>query len=135
MVAEEERSARDRDKRDQEEQKRIRKMLDQEEKERQRRQAEIDKETERLRKEYGVSGATPSLPPRPGQGSSSGGSGQAAWFGGPSGQAVQSPPRPSSTGPSPPGQSGRHRLGNALGALMHGGREENKVQKKRSVHF
>lgn len=135
MVAEEERSARDRDKRDQEEQKRIRRMLEQEDKERQRRQAEIDKETERLRKEYGVSGATPSLPPRPGQGSSSGGSGQGAWFGGPSGQAVQSPPRPSSTGPSPPGQSGRHRLGNALGALMHGGREENKVQKKRSVHF
>lgn len=147
MVAGEERAARERDQRDDEEQRRIRRMLDNEEKDRQRRQAEIDRETERLRQQYGVQGngpTTPSLPPRPGQqGPSGSGSG---WFGGPQGQAVPGPPRPNSTGPSPPsgqqggGSGGRYRLGSAIGALMHGGRDqggrdENKVQKKRSVHF
>ena len=55
------------------EEKRIKKMLAQEEKEQRRRDAEIAKETERLRKQYGVTGLdtgprvsfTPPMPPRP----------------------------------------------------------------------
>lgn len=57
------------------EQKRLKKMLEAEEKERKRRDAEVAKETERLRKQYGVTGGVdkispiiqytpPSLPPR-----------------------------------------------------------------------
>ena len=53
MFAREEREARER--RDREEQQRIKRMLEEEEaRERQRRQAEVDAETERLRREYGV---------------------------------------------------------------------------------
>lgn len=58
---------------DREEQKRIKKMLEAEEKEAQRRNAEVDRETERLRKQYGVTAIdpgprvqfAPSMPPRP----------------------------------------------------------------------
>ena len=63
----------ERERADRAEQKRIKKMLDQEEKERKRREAEVAKETERLRKQYGVIGTgtgpqvqfTPPLPNRP----------------------------------------------------------------------
>ena len=114
MVADEEQRERrereGRQQRDAEEQRRIKKMLEQEEKEKRRRDAEIDKETERLRREYGVTvplpppgGAdtSPNLPPRP-------------QFGG---QQMMPPgprPRPHSTGPPmqyayrppPPGAGG-----------------------------
>ncbi|KAI1264057.1 hypothetical protein F5Y18DRAFT_428562 [Xylariaceae sp. FL1019] len=59
---------REREKRDKAEQKRIKRMLDEEEKERKRRDAEVAKETERLRKEFGMEGQDyqpPHLPPRP----------------------------------------------------------------------
>ncbi|OAA57300.1 hypothetical protein ISF_07221 [Cordyceps fumosorosea ARSEF 2679] len=145
MVAEEERKSRDRDRRDQEEQRRIQAMLEREEEERRRRkQAEVDEETERLRRQYGLPAETPSLPPRPGAQGGSGG-----WFGGASGQAAP-PPRPNSTGP--PGGSGSsytmpaqqaqqqhgraYKLGTALGSLLHGKDDkDHKVNKKRSVHF
>ncbi|KAJ4149902.1 hypothetical protein LMH87_010676 [Akanthomyces muscarius] len=140
MVADEERASRDRDRRDKEEQRRIQAMLEREEEDRRRhKQAEIDEETERLRKQYGLPADTPSLPPRPG------GQGGGQWFGGQSGQAV--PPRSSSTGPSGSGytmpsqqaqqQHGRaYKFGTALGSLLHGKDDkEQKVNKKRSVHF
>lgn len=64
-----EREERDREKAERAEQKRIKKMIEEEEKERRRREAEIAKETERLRKVYGVQGQElpsdrPPLPPR-----------------------------------------------------------------------
>ncbi|KAK5664296.1 hypothetical protein OQA88_514 [Cercophora sp. LCS_1] len=72
-----EREEREREKRERAEQKRIKKMLDEEEKERRRREAEVAKETERLRKKYGIEGQeVPPLPPRPAP------------------QAQQLPPRP-----------------------------------------
>jgi len=65
----EEKERREREKREKAEQKRIKKMLEEEEKERARREAEVAKETERLRREYGVEGQdlpseNPPLPPR-----------------------------------------------------------------------
>ena len=69
-----EREAKERERADREEQKRIKKMLEAEEKERRRREAEVAKETERLRKQYGVTGheppqinVKPPMPPRPQQ--------------------------------------------------------------------
>ncbi|KAK4252123.1 hypothetical protein C7999DRAFT_37100 [Corynascus novoguineensis] len=64
-----EREQREREKAERAEQKRIKKMLEEEEKERRRREAEVAKETERLRKMYGVEGQDlpsdrPALPPR-----------------------------------------------------------------------
>jgi hypothetical protein len=57
---------RERKRRDVAEQKRIKKMLEAEEKEKKRKQAEIDKETERLKRIYGNQGqSTPTLPARP----------------------------------------------------------------------
>ncbi|AEO57921.1 hypothetical protein MYCTH_2304699 [Thermothelomyces thermophilus ATCC 42464] len=74
MVEREQREQREREKAEREkaeraEQKRIKKMLEEEEKERRRREAEVAKETERLRKLYGVEGqelpsGRPSHPPR-----------------------------------------------------------------------
>ncbi|CAM1510221.1 Fc.00g005560.m01.CDS01 [Cosmosporella sp. VM-42] len=164
MVAEEDRQARERAKRDQEEQKRIQKMLEKEEKERRKREAEIEKETERLRREYGVDGqdftpsaSSPPLPPR-------------SNLAVPGGWGTPTlPPRPNSVGPaSPPqpqfaappqqpiaGGGKKPRFANFLGggsgsgsgpyggpatASVSGffGRGEEgkkKVQKKRSVHF
>lgn len=153
MVAEEERSSRDRERRDQEEQRRIQAMLEREEADRQRRkQAEIDEETDRLRRQYGLPPESPNLPPRPGPGGQGQGQQGQQWFGGPSGQAV--PPRPNSTGPSGGGgggsgssyampsqqaqqQHGRaYKIGTALGSLLHGKDDkEQKVNKKRSVNF
>jgi len=121
MVAEEKRQAREREKRDRTEQERIKKMLEREEKERQKKQAQIDRETEELRKKYGVQGQTfpaasssstpqpeirPNLPARRGaQGQSApppkpqplGGAMPGSWGGGSSGYAP--PLRPSSAGP------------------------------------
>lgn len=58
-----EREEREREKRERAEQKRIKKMLEEEEKEQRRREAEIAKETDRLRKKYGIEGqALPSEP-------------------------------------------------------------------------
>lgn len=70
------REDRERERRDREEQRRIKQMLDDEEKEKRRREAEIAKETERLKKLYGTEGqdltagrppaqASPPLPTRP----------------------------------------------------------------------
>jgi len=60
-----EREEREREKKEKVEQKRIKKMLEEEEKERRKREAEVAKETERLRKKYGVDGQEiPPLPPR-----------------------------------------------------------------------
>ena len=166
MVADEEQRERrereGRQKRDAEEHRRIKKMLEQEEKEKRRRDAEVDKETERLRREYGVTAplpppggtdTSPNLPPRP-------------QFGG---QQMMMPPgpRPHSTGspmqyayrpPPPPGgpppqhqQNGgsgggggaRKKFSDQLSSLINGpsssSRQEEerrkKMQKKRSVHF
>ncbi|RDW88721.1 hypothetical protein BP6252_00753 [Coleophoma cylindrospora] len=64
---------REREKIEREEQRRIKKMLEAEEKERKRRDAEVAKETERLRKQYGVTDTGPQVqfapptPPRPQQ--------------------------------------------------------------------
>lgn len=60
-----EREERERERAVREEQRRIKKMLDEEEKARKKRDAEVAKETERLRKEYGV--VAPPMPPRPQQ--------------------------------------------------------------------
>ena len=66
-IAEEEEKERERANR--REEKRIKKMLEAEEKERQRREAEVAKETERLRRQYGVNPVPdsfpPPMPPRP----------------------------------------------------------------------
>ncbi|AEO68788.1 uncharacterized protein THITE_2118428 [Thermothielavioides terrestris NRRL 8126] len=75
MVEQEERerekAEREREKAERAEQKRIKRMIEEEEKERRRRAAEVAKETERLRKVYGVEGQVlpseqrpPALPPR-----------------------------------------------------------------------
>lgn len=106
MVAQEER---EREKREKAEQKRIKKMLEEEEKERRRREAEVAKETERLKKLYGVQGqdlpsSTPQLPPRRPQQSPAGAlypppPGTGGWYG--PGAPPHLPPRPVSVGPLP----------------------------------
>ncbi|WYZ39815.1 hypothetical protein EsH8_IV_000156 [Colletotrichum jinshuiense] len=100
MVAQEERQARERERRDAEEAKHIKKMLEKEEKERRRKEAEIEAETERLRRLYGVQpdAPAPSLPQRhqPPPGTTPG-----SWH-----VAPAQPPRPVSAGPyqnAPPG--------------------------------
>lgn len=97
----------ERDRRDREEQKRIKKMLDAEAKEQARRDAEVARETERLRRQYGVApvrddGAArpsvhfaPPLPARP-----------VSYIQGPA-----MPPRPQGYGPTS-GQQGRQNLYN-----------------------
>ncbi|KAJ1335380.1 chromatin assembly factor 1 subunit A [Microdochium nivale] len=119
-----EQEKRDKEKRDREEQRRIKKQLEQEEKEQKRREADVSKETERLRKLYGMEGQDygpkPTLPPRPTGANhqpqpqtthhhqhSSGGSGgggavsshlsklNVAW------NNIQAPARPVSAGPPP----------------------------------
>ncbi|KAL1869179.1 hypothetical protein VTK73DRAFT_3348 [Phialemonium thermophilum] len=109
-----EREEREREKRDREEQKRIKKMLEDEEKERRRREAEVAKETERLRRKYGVDGqnlpstgrgsghgafSSPPLPPRPfappQQPPLPPGGYASPWSG------AAPPPRPVSVGPVP----------------------------------
>ncbi|TDZ73456.1 hypothetical protein CTRI78_v001150 [Colletotrichum trifolii] len=94
MVAEEQRQARERERRDAEEAKRITKMLEQEEKERRRKEAEVERETERLRKLYGVppKASGPGLPPRQQQQ-------QQQQPPGPWHANAAQPPRPSSAGP------------------------------------
>ncbi|KAJ9165537.1 Protein transport protein SEC31 [Coniochaeta hoffmannii] len=106
MVAQEER---EREKREKAEQKRIKKMLEEEEKERRRREAEVARETERLKKLYGVQGqdlpsSSPPLPPRQNQQGSSGalypppqGAG-GGWYGS-TAPPPHLPPRPLSVGP------------------------------------
>ncbi|KAI0400832.1 hypothetical protein F4802DRAFT_583112 [Xylaria palmicola] len=149
---------RERGKREKAEQKRIKKMLEDEEKERRRREAEIEKETERLRKEFGMAGQDygpkPNLPPRPGPGPSD--------VAGPSRpvlhlQTPAPPPRPLSAGPRPPGAGHSSWFaGPAMGPGMafppqfHGppqpqpqakpgrwraGSGDGKVHKKRSTFF
>lgn len=116
MVAEEERQTRDRLAREEEEI--TRKMLQREEDElRQQKQAEIDRETERLRREYGVQapsiqpqdGPSPALPPRPNQQQQqqhqpiAGTLNSGTWYGPAGGTRLQPgmPPRPNSVGPPP----------------------------------
>ncbi|KAK4044647.1 hypothetical protein C8A01DRAFT_11927 [Parachaetomium inaequale] len=110
-----ERERREREKAERAEQKRIQKMIDDEEKERRRREAEVAKETERLRKKYGVEGQDlpsnrPALPPRiqppppphPAPGSPQQQQQLSPWGYGP---PPVLPPRPVSAGPHPgPGQ-------------------------------
>ncbi|KAK2034216.1 hypothetical protein LX32DRAFT_579682 [Colletotrichum zoysiae] len=100
MVAQEERQARERERRDAEEAKRIQKMLEKEEKERRRKAAEVEAETERLRRLYGVqpNAPAPNLPPRhqPPPGTAPG-----SWH-----VAPAQPPRPLSAGPYQNGQPG-----------------------------
>ncbi|KHO01193.1 uncharacterized protein MAM_00194 [Metarhizium album ARSEF 1941] len=146
MVAEEKRQAKEREKRDAQEQRRIRKMLEAEENERRRREAEVERETERLRRQYGVPAppgggppsSSPALPPRPdrNQHYASGALGR--------GQPPM-PPRPNSVGsqPGPPSSCGGGRkkhsgpFGGSVSGLFHRSDEDrrDKVEKKRSVHF
>ncbi|KAI1464987.1 uncharacterized protein F4812DRAFT_462308 [Daldinia caldariorum] len=96
---------RDREKRDRAEQERIKRMLEEEEaKERQRREAEVAKETERLRRQFGIAGQDfgpkPNLPPR------QQGQGQGVGVAGPSRNNQLQPPvhppmRPVSAEPRP----------------------------------
>jgi hypothetical protein len=70
LLAEAEAEEKERERTTRREEKRIKKMLEAEEKERQRREAEVAKETERLRRQYGVNPvpdnfAPPPMPPRP----------------------------------------------------------------------
>lgn len=142
------------------EEKRIKKMLEEEEREQRRRDAEIAKETERLRKQYGVvpvpvpvngSSMTPQrvqfAPQHPPQTPTS----QAPY----SGPMPPHPPRPLSTGPlvmngwmggssqsqSRPQQQGNNPYlqapgsGTASSSGFFGGRKGQKVQKKKSVFF
>lgn len=114
MVAQEER---EREKREKAEEKRIKKMLEDEEKERRRREAEVAKETERLKKLYGVQGqdlpssSSPPLPPRATQQSPSGAPYRppqepgGGWYG-PGAPPPHLPPRPVSVGPAPHQQPG-----------------------------
>jgi len=145
-----EREAKERERADREEQKRIKKMLEAEEKERKRREAEVAKETERLRKQYGVTSqepprvnVNPPMPPRPQQQPGY----QPQQY--PQFHNVQRPtpaPRPLSTpsGP-PPGSSSppnaslntwlqrpHKSSGSSGGFLGLGGK---KLEKKRSVFF
>ncbi|KAL6894720.1 hypothetical protein GGI43DRAFT_412059 [Trichoderma evansii] len=121
MVAEEERQRRERLARQEEEQ--TRRMLQREEEaaaQRRWRQAEVDAETERLRREYGVEGqwppqtSSPPLPQRPFESTNatatmSGALGGSRWYGPPVVNNLQPPPppRPNSTGPQ---QNGGNRL-------------------------
>jgi hypothetical protein len=142
---------REREKRDKAEQKRIKKMLDDEDRERKRRDAEVAKETERLRKEFGMQGQEysnkPNLPPRPAQNSRPQLQPPGTWNG------VAPPARPVSAGPSqgfnnwfhgsgagsagpPPQNYGapqqpQHNQGRRRGGSADG----NKIQKKRSLFF
>ncbi|KAI1826140.1 hypothetical protein F4861DRAFT_498228 [Xylaria intraflava] len=96
---------RDRVLRDQAEQKRIKRMLEDEERARIEREAEIEKETEKLRKQFGMEGQVysppPSLPvrqsPNPGNSSNARPSPSLHL------QTPSLPPRPVSVGPKPPG--------------------------------
>lgn len=134
MVAEEERQARERERQtreqercDAEEARRIKDMLNREEEERRRKQAEVDRETERLRKQYGVNAQgfaatsslppeahAPHLPPRPGPGGphshgagrGGGSPGLSPYFSSSAHGHAQPPPRPSSAGPQTPAMSG-----------------------------
>ncbi|KAH6624678.1 hypothetical protein B0J18DRAFT_186151 [Chaetomium sp. MPI-SDFR-AT-0129] len=121
-----EREQREREKAERAEQKRIKKMIEEEEKEQRRREAEVAKETERLRKMYGVEGQDlpsdrPALPPRAQQAAAPPAPGasqpvptspqqQLNPWGYTGGPAPSLPPRPVSAGPQPhyappPGQS------------------------------
>jgi hypothetical protein len=99
-----EREERDRERADREEQRRIKKMLDEEEKARKKRDAEVAKETERLRKQYGVvgmGGGLPPMPPRPQPQQQGGYQPQARPQ--PPQQFYSAPPRPLSTPSGPYG--------------------------------
>lgn len=115
------RTAAERERRDREEAKRIERMLKEEEKVNRRRQAEIDKETERLKKLYGTEGqqmpspnqqrpaaqhhnSSPPLPPRQQFQGYGPPPPQAGWGGGPQPpHFAPPPPRPLSVGPGSTG--------------------------------
>ncbi|KAK3692451.1 hypothetical protein B0T22DRAFT_367962 [Podospora appendiculata] len=102
-----EREQREQEKRERAEQKRIKRMLEEEESARLRREAEIAKETERLRKKYGVEGQDlPSFRPTPTPASS----------------APQLPPRnpPPPTGYAPPPPHLQQQQANGLGPWSAG---------------
>ncbi|KAI2639580.1 hypothetical protein GGS26DRAFT_540718 [Hypomontagnella submonticulosa] len=100
-----EQEEREREKQERAEQRRIKQMLEEEEKERRRREAEVAKETERLRKQFGMQGQDfgpkPNLPPRPGS--------QVPHL-----QPPNPPPRPLSAEPRP------HAHGSGIGSWFHG---------------
>ncbi|KAI0199693.1 hypothetical protein F4808DRAFT_205248 [Astrocystis sublimbata] len=140
----------DREKREKAEQKRIQKMLEDEEKERRRRDAEVEKETERLRREFGMAGQDygprPNLPPRPGGPNAEAGPSRPYLHL----QTPAPPPRPMSTGPSPSAGAGHSSwfsgpgvgpgmapLGGFLGkpGRRRGGSGDGKLFKKKSTFF
>jgi len=105
-----EREEREREKKERAEQKRIKKMLEEEEKEQRKREADIAKETERLRKKYGVEGqgvpeSPPVLPPRTTNNQGFAPPPPPHWQHGSGGNhltAPMLPPRPLSAGPGGP---------------------------------
>ncbi|RDA94499.1 hypothetical protein CP533_2735 [Ophiocordyceps camponoti-saundersi (nom. inval.)] len=139
MMAQEER---ERQRRDHEEQMRIQRMLaDEEAHERRRREAEVERETERLRRQYGV----PSPPPpqqQQQQQQRSAWPPNGGWWQGPA--PTPPPPRPNSVGD-------RRKYSGPLNMLLHGPYAQpasngsgffhraddrrGRMQKKRSVHF
>lgn len=147
---------REKDRKYKAEQKRIRKMLEDEERERRKREEAIEKETERLRKEFGMAGQDygpkPNLPPRPDPsvGNAAGPSRPALHL-----QTPAPPQRPSSVGPRPSGPGhGSWFTGPAMGpgtvplpqffgppqpqpkpGRRRGGSGDGKIHKKRSTFF
>ncbi|KAI1180354.1 hypothetical protein F4777DRAFT_312084 [Nemania sp. FL0916] len=146
------REERERENRDKAEQQRIKKMLEDEERQRREREAAVEKETERLRKEFGMAGQDygprPNLPPRPGPNSNS--------YASPNRpvlhlQTPVPPPRPLSAGSRPPGPghsgwfSGMastqtffgppQNQAHARPGRRRGGSGEGKINKKKSTFF
>lgn len=161
LQAEVAREERQREKRDKEEQKRIKKMLEEEERQQRVREAEIEKETEELRKQFGMQGqdyaaSRPGLPARPTNQSHAGPS-QSQQLQPPGAHnGTAPPPRPVSVGPShgssfsnwwhgpsagpmlPPQQysTPQPAQGSSSGGRRrHGSEGNSKIQKKRSVFF
>ncbi|KAI1433940.1 hypothetical protein GGR50DRAFT_451489 [Xylaria sp. CBS 124048] len=140
---------RDRIARDQVEQRRIQKMLEDEQRARAAREAQVERETEALRKQFGMEGQvyspSPTLPARPSP--NLGNSGNAY----PSHPPLQLhtptlPPRSGNTGPKPPGVGNSSWFaGPAAGPGLvpqffgpgrrKGGGNDGKIQKKKSTFF
>ncbi|KAI8634967.1 hypothetical protein F5Y19DRAFT_132151 [Xylariaceae sp. FL1651] len=139
---------REREKRDKAEQKRIKKMLEDEERERRKQEAEVARETERLRREFGMEGQNygpkPNLPPRSGPYPSNNVDPNRPVL---HLQTPALPPRPLSAGPRPPGGAhGSWFAGPTVGPGMppqpqsrpgrrRGGSGDGKVHKKKSTFF
>ncbi|CAJ2506051.1 Uu.00g001810.m01.CDS01 [Anthostomella pinea] len=133
---------RERERQEKEEEERIKKMLDDEERERKQRDEEVARETERLKREFGLEGQdfgpTPSLPTR-----TTGTPSNQAGPGRPNLQAPQQAPRPSSAGPRPgafsnwfsPPQPQLQPQPQPQPGRRRGGSGEGKISKKKSTFF